>query len=54
MRFIILTLFIIAAMSFVASFALVAEGEYLWAVLGGAIGFVSFRFAGWFDHHYKF
>lgn len=53
MRFIIITLIVIAAMSMIAAFALAAEGELLWSLLGSVIGFLSFRLAGWFEHHYR-
>ncbi|APU01191.1 hypothetical protein [Aeromonas phage 32] len=52
MRFIIITLIIMAGMSMIAAFALAAEGEHLWALGGAVISFLSFRGAGWFDHHH--
>ncbi|APU00441.1 hypothetical protein [Aeromonas phage 3] len=52
MRFIITTLIIIAAMSMMAAFALMAEGETLWSIAGAAIALVSFRSAGWFEYNY--
>ncbi|MGL4355681.1 MAG: hypothetical protein ACRCTP_17750 [Aeromonas popoffii] len=52
MRFIIITLIIVAAMSMMAAFALAAEGELLWSLGGSIIAFLSFRLAGWFEHHH--
>ncbi|AWH15024.1 hypothetical protein [Aeromonas phage 85AhydR10PP] len=50
MRFIIITLIVMAGMSMIAAFALLAEGEPALSLVGGLIGFLSFRAAGWFDH----
>lgn len=52
MRFIIVSLMVMAGMSMIAAFALAAEGEVLWSCVGSAIAFLSFRCAGWFEYHY--
>lgn len=53
MRFIILTMFLCAAMSFIAGFALVAEGELIWSIPAGVFGVLFLRMGGWLDHRYK-
>ncbi|APU00777.1 hypothetical protein [Aeromonas phage Asp37] len=52
MRIIIITLIIIAAMCMMAGFALAAEGQVIWSLVGAGIGFTSFRLAGWFEYHH--
>lgn len=53
MRLFILTLFICAIMSVIASFALLAEGEYGWCLLGAVIAFLLARSAQWFDKYHS-
>ncbi|MGL4755939.1 MAG: hypothetical protein ACRCXB_26575 [Aeromonadaceae bacterium] len=53
MRLFILTLFICAIMSVIAAFALLAEGEHLWSMLGAVIGFLLARSAQWFDKYHS-
>ncbi len=52
MRFVIVALILVAACSVMASFALAADGDVAWSVIGALIGFVSFRMAGYLEHHY--
>jgi uncharacterized membrane-anchored protein YjiN (DUF445 family) len=52
MRLIIVTLFLIAAMCFIATIALITEGEFWFGFMGSIMGFVSLRFAGYLECHY--
>lgn len=52
MRFILVLLIAVAVLSSCSSLGLVDAGRHWEALLGALIAFVSFRGAGWVNHHY--